>query len=125
MQSEQQFNQLMMQYEQLKNGALDIAAMIEREDYDSAITMLKTREQVFLSCKCMRRYLELTSVQQKEVDKIVEEIKTLELENINKLKSSMETVQLEIAKTQKSQKIHNAYNNDALNANGNILNIEK
>lgn len=125
MQSEQQFNQLMMQYEQLKNGAIDIAAMIEREDYDSAITMLKSREQLFLSCKCIRRYLELTSVQQKEADKIVEEIKTLEQNNIKKLKANMDTVQLELAKTQKSQKIQKAYNSDLSNSNGSILNIEK
>lgn len=125
MQSEQQFNQLMMQYEQLKNGAIDIAAMIEREDYDSAITMLKSREQLFLSCKCIRRYLELTSVQQKEADKIVEEIKTLEQNNIKKLKANMDAVQLELAKTQKSQKIQKAYNSDLSNSNGSILNIEK
>lgn len=125
MQSEQQFNQLMMQYEQLKNGAIDIAAMIEREDYDSAITMLKSREQLFLSCKCIRRYLELTSVQQKEADKIVEEIKTLEHNNIKKLKANMDAVQLELAKTQKSQKIQKAYNSDLSNSNGSILNIEK
>lgn len=125
MQSEQQFNQLMMQYEQLKNGAIDIAAMIEREDYDSAITMLKSREQLFLSCKCIRRYLELTSVQQKEADKIVEEIKTLEQNNIKKLKENMDAVQLELAKTQKSQKIQKAYNSDLSNSNGSILNIEK
>lgn len=125
MQSEQQFNQLMMQYEQLKNGAIDIAAMIEREDYDSAITMLKSREQLFLSSKCIRRYLELTSVQQKEADKIVEEIKTLEQNNIKKLKANMDTVQLELAKTQKSQKIQKAYNSDLSNSNGSILNIEK
>ena len=125
MQSEQQLNQLMMQYEQLKNGAIDIAAMIEREDYDSAITMLKSREQLFLSCKCIRRYLELTSVQQKEADKIVEEIKTLEQNNIKKLKANMDAVQLELAKTQKSQKIQKAYNSDLSNSNGSILNIEK
>ena len=125
MQSEQQFNQLMMQYQQLKNGAIDIATMIEREDYDSAITMLKTREQLFLSCKCIRRYLELTSVQQKEADKIVEEIKALEQENIKNLKANMEAIQLELAKTQKSQKIQKAYNSDFSNSNGSILNVEK
>ena len=105
MQSEQQFNQLMMQYNQLKNGALDIASMIEREDYDSAITMLKNREQIFLSCKCMRRYLELTPIQEKEAEKIFEEIKELELKNIKKLEDGMQKIQLELAKTQKSQKL--------------------
>ena len=125
MQSEQQFNQLMMQYNQLKNGALDIASMIEREDYDSAITMLKNREQIFLSCKCMRRYLELTPVQEKEAEKIFEEIKELELSNIKKLEDGMQKIQLELAKTQKSQKLQNAYSNGALNANGSIINYEK
>ena len=72
MQNQEQFQQLMMQYEQLKNGALDIAKKIEEENFDSAITLIKSREQIILSCKCIRRYLELTPVQQKQVDKIVE-----------------------------------------------------
>lgn len=125
MQSEQQFNQLMMQYQQLKNGALDIAAMIEHEDFDSAITLLKSREQIFLSCKCMRRYLELTAIQQKEADKIFDEIKELELANIKKLEEGMHNIQLELAKTQKSQKLNNAYSMNSLNSNGSIINYEK
>ena len=122
MQSEQQFEQLMMQYEQLKNGAIDIAKMIEREDFDSAITMLKTREQLFLSCKIIKKYLELTSVQQKKADKIFEEIKDLEMKNIKMLEKNMEKVQFELAKTQKSQKLQNAYGN--MNDSGSILNIK-
>ena len=51
MQDEQQFEQLMLQYNQLKNGSVDIARMIAIEDFDSAITMIKNREQLFLSCK--------------------------------------------------------------------------
>jgi hypothetical protein len=125
MQSEQQFNQLMMQYNQLKNGALDIASMIEREDYDSAITMLKNREQIFLSCKCMRRYLELTPIQEKEAEKIFEEIKELELKNIKKLEDGMQKIQLELAKTQKSQKLQNAYSNGGFNNNGSIVNYKE
>ena len=57
MQDEQQFEQLMLQYQQLKNGSLDISRMIDNEDFDSAITMIKSREQLFLSCKCMRKFL--------------------------------------------------------------------
>ena len=51
MQDEKQFEQLMMQYIQLKNGSEDIARMIDNEDFDNAITMIKNREQLFLSCK--------------------------------------------------------------------------
>ena len=123
MQSEQQFQQLMMQYEQLKNGAIDIAGMIEREDFDSAITLIKSRDQLFLSCKCIRRYLELTPVQAKQIDKIVEEIKDLEYKNIKMLEKGMENIQLELAKTQKSQKLQRAYGGND-NTQGSILNLQ-
>jgi hypothetical protein len=125
MQSEDQFNQLMMQYEQLRNGAEDIAKMIEREDFDSAINLLRSREQLFLNCKAIRRYLELTPVQQKQADKIFEEIKELELSNIKKIEKGMEDVQLELARTQKSQKLQQAYNKGNAKINGNFLNIEQ
>ena len=42
MQNEQQFQQLILQYKQLINGAKDIALMIQQEDFDNAITMVKT-----------------------------------------------------------------------------------
>ena len=51
MQDEQQYQQLLMQYKQLKNGAEDIAVMIDKEDYDSAIVMIKHREQIFINKK--------------------------------------------------------------------------
>ena len=59
MQDDKQFEQLMLQYNQLKNSAIDIARMIKNEDFDSALTMINSREGVFLSCKCIRKYLEL------------------------------------------------------------------
>jgi hypothetical protein len=71
-QSEEQFEQLMLQYNQLKNGAEDIHRMILNEDFDSAMTMIQAREDIFLNCKCMRKYLELTPVQQKALDKLAE-----------------------------------------------------
>ena len=74
MQDEKQFEQLMMQYTQLKNGSEDIARMIDNEDFDNAITMIKNREQLFLSCKCMSKYLELTPVQQKAFETLLSAI---------------------------------------------------
>ena len=124
MQSEQQFEQLMMQYQQLKNGALDIARMLEREDFDSAITMIKMRESVFLSCKTIRRYLELTPLQQKKADKIFNEIKELEKRNIETLEKSMEDVKSELARTQKVQKLNKAYGSNNNDSQGSIINFE-
>ena len=82
MQDEKQFEQLIMQYTQLKNGSEDISRMIDNEDFDNAITMIKNREHLFLSCKCIRKYLDLTPVQQKELDTLLDEIRDLELKNI-------------------------------------------
>ena len=124
MQDENQYELLIMQYNQLKNGAEDIAQLIEIEDYDSAITMIKSREKIFLNCKSMRRYLELNPTQQKEVDKLVEEIRTLELKNIKKIEKNMREVQKELTVSQKSQKIQNAYEKNE-GAQGSIVNVEE
>ena len=124
MRNDQQFNQLMLQYEQLKNGAEDIHNMISEEDYDGAITMIKTREPIFLNCKCMRKYLELTPEQEKMADDIVQEIKALEEKNIEDLSLRLEDVKAELKKTQKTEKIQNAYDYDE-NNKGSIVNIQE
>ena len=124
MQSESQYEQLIMQYRQLKNSSEDIARMIEHEDYDNAMTMLKSREKVFLNCKCMRRYLELTPVQQKELDTLLDEIKEAELKNIKRLEKGMKEVQRELKKTQQSQKFQQAYDTQS-DASGSIVNYEE
>ena len=124
MQDEKQFEQLMMQYTQLKNGSEDIARMIDNEDFDNAITMIKNREQLFLSCKCMRKYLELTPVQQKELETLLDEIREQELKNMKKLEQGMEAVQLELKKSQQSQKIQQAYDFNT-DQSGSILNVQE
>ena len=43
MQDEKQYEQLIMQYTQLRNGSEEISRMIDNEDFDTAITMLKSR----------------------------------------------------------------------------------
>ena len=121
-QSEQQYEQLLMQYQQLLQGAQDISVMIDKEDYDSAITMIKAREKMLLSCKCIRNYLELTPVQQKEIDKVFNELKQTEISNIKKLQKGIDEVQQELTKTQKSQKLQQAYGNDYVES---TLDIEK
>ena len=124
MQDEKQFEQLMLQYNQLKNGSEEIHRMIENEDYDSAITMIKSRESVFLNCKCMRKYLELTPVQEKELNALLDELRELELSNIKYLEEGMERIQKELKKTHKTQKIKKAYDFDE-DYKGSILNIKE
>ena len=124
MQDEQQFEQLMMQYRQLKNGAEDINRMILNDDFDNAISMIKAREEIFLNCKCMRKYLELTPVQENELNTLLDELRALELENIKILQNGMDEVQKELKKTQQAEKIHQAYDFDE-NQMGSLINYSE
>ncbi|MBR2431142.1 hypothetical protein IKB17_06755 [bacterium] len=124
MQDEKQFEQLMLQYKQLINGAIDIKKMILNENYDNALSMTKSREEIFLNCKCMRRYLDLTPVQEKELNILLDELRELELDNIKKLSEGMDRVYLELKRSQKSEKIQHAYDFDETHT-GNIINIKE
>ena len=121
MQDKQQFDQLMLQYNQLKNGSEEIHHLIQKEDFDTAMTMLKSREALFLNCKCMRKYLELTPEQELELNTILEEIKTSEMTNIKLLEEGMANVQKELKLSQKNEKIQHAYDFDE-NQKGSIVN---
>ena len=124
MQDEKQFEQLIMQYTQLKNGSEDISRMIDNEDFDNAITMIKNREHLFVRCKCIRKYSRLTHCQQKKLETILDEIKELELKKIKKLEAGKEKIQMELKKSQQSQKFQKAYDFDE-NYRGNIINIQE
>jgi len=123
MRDDKQFEQLMLQYEQLKNGAEDILQMIQEEDFDGAITMIKLREPIFLNCKCMRKYLDLTPEQETKANALFDEIKSLEQRNMDVLSKSMDEVKIELQKTQKAEKIQMAYEFDE-DQKGSIINVK-
>lgn len=124
MQDEKQFEQLILQYTQLKNGSEDIRRMIVNEDFDGAITMIKNREPLFLSCKCMRKYLELTPVQENELNTLLDKIRASEQENMRLIKNGMASVQQELKKTQQNEKIQQAYDFDEQHR-GSIVNYSE
>ena len=121
MQDQQQFEQLMLQYNHLKNGAEEIYRMIANENFDSAMTMIKSRESLFLNCKCMRNYLELTPQQEQELNIILDELRELEMKNIKFLENNMQQVQAELRQSQKTEKIQQAYDFDGIHK-GSIVN---
>ena len=124
MQDENQYEQLILQYNQLKNGSEDIRRMIQNGDLDSAMTMLKSREEIFLNCKCMRKYLELTPVQEKELSKLLDELRESEMENIRMLSKNMTEVQRELKLAQQTEKLQQAYDFDE-DQKGTIINIQE
>ena len=124
MQDQKQFEQLILQYTQLKNGSEDIRRMIQNDDFDNAITMIKTREPIFLNCKCMRKYLELTPVQEKELNILLDELRALEMENIRVLSENMNNVKAELRRAQQNEKIQQAYDFDE-NQMGSLINYSE
>ena len=121
MQDQQQFEQLILQYNQLKSGSEEIKRMIQNEDFDSAITLIKQREPIFLNCKCMRKFLKLTTEQEKELNILLDELKELEMGNIKTLQENMLIVKKELKQVQKTEKIQQAYDFDE-NQSGSIIN---
>jgi hypothetical protein len=121
MQDQQQFEQLILQYNQLKSGSEEIKRMIQNEDFDSAITLIKQREPIFLNCKCMRKFLKLTTEQEKELNILLDELKELEMSNIRTLQENMLIVKKELKQVQKTEKIQQAYDFDE-NQSGSIIN---
>ena len=124
MQDQQQFEQLILQYNQLKSGSELIRDLIEKEDFDTAMTMLKSRESMFLNCKCMRKFLELTPEQEKELNILLDELRTLEMNNIKALEVNLDKVQQELKLTQQNEKIQQAYDFDK-NTKGSIINVSE
>lgn len=124
MQDKQQFEQLILQYTQLKNGSEDIRRMIENENFDDAISMLKTRESVFLNCKCIRKFLELNREQEEELNLLLNELKESELSNIKLLQTNMSNVQRELKLASKVEKFQQAYDFSE-SQKGNIINYKE
>ena len=124
MHDKQQFEQLILQYNHLKSGAEEISRLLKNENYDDAITLLKSREALFLNCKCMRNYLELTPEQNKELETLLDELKTLEMQNIKLLEKSMDAVKAELKTSIKNEKLHQAYDFDE-NIRGTIVNYSE
>lgn len=124
MQDKQQFEQLIMQYTQLKNGAEEIHRMLQSEDYDGALTLIKSRESLFLSCKCIRKYLELNPEEEKILNTLLDELKKLEQENIKILSDNMSAVQRELKKSHQIGKIQQAYDFNE-NYKGSMINYSE
>jgi hypothetical protein len=98
--------------------------MIINESFDSAMTMINSREEIFLNCKCMRKYLDLTPVQEKALNKILDELREMELDNIRLLSQSMVELQQQIKMNQQNEKFQQAYEFDE-NQKGNIINVSE
>ena len=122
---EKQFEQLMLYYNQLKEMAVQISVMLEKESYNDALTMLNNRKRVVREMGLIERYLELKKKKKKVVEDIKKEIMEIEAKNIQKLQTDMEDVKYELDIVSAKVKFRNKYNPyEAEQATGNVINIK-
>ena len=124
MYNDQQFEQLILQYKHLKNGSEEITRLLQNENFDDAITMLNSREALFLNCKCIRNFLELTPKQKEELETLLNELRAIEMQNIKLLEKNMDSVKSELQTSIKTEKLHQAYDFDE-NISGTIINYSE
>ena len=119
---EKQFQQLMMYYNQLKEMAIKISRMLEKELYNDALTMLNHRKRVVTELGLILRYLKMTTKQKQIVEKIKKEILEIEGQNIQKLQKDMEDVKYELDIVSSKVKFRNKYNPyEAEQSSGNVI----
>lgn len=119
---EGQFEQLMLYYSQLKGMAEQIKTMLSKESYNDAITMLQHRERVARELSLMMNYIQLTPEQEQIVSVIKEEVRLLELENIQNLQKEMEDVKYELDVVSSKVRFRHKYNPyETGNATGNVV----
>ena len=119
---EKQFQQLMMYYNQLKEMAIQISRMLEKELYNDALTMLNHRKRVVTELGLILRYLKMTTKQKQIVEKIKKEILEIEGQNIQKLQKDMEDVKYELDIVSSKVKFRNKYNPyEAEQSSGNVI----
>lgn len=117
-----QFNQLMLYYNQLKGMAEELTVMLANESYNEALTMLNNRERVVKELNLILKYIVLTEAQQKTVEAIKEEIRTMEAANIEKLQKDMEDVKYELDVVSSKVRFRHKYNPYEIEAkSGNVV----
>lgn len=124
MQDNQQFEQLLLQYNQLLNGSKDIEQMIDNDDYDTALSFVEKQRDLFLNCKNILSYLDLTDEQKNIVSQIKQELASVTLANMERIKNYMSNVQGEITKMKNLQKFQNAYN-AGMDSSGSLLDFNE
>jgi hypothetical protein len=102
--------------------AEQVKTMLANESYNDAITMLNHRERVAKELSLMLNYMELTPAQEQIVDRLKEEIRVLEVENIAKLQKDMEDVKYELDVVSSKVRFRHKYNPyEAGSSTGNVI----
>lgn len=120
-----QFTQIMLFYDQLNNMADEIHDLINREMFDDILSKLTLHDKVVLQIKLTKKCTKFTEEEQQEIDKIEEQLRVKEKENIELLQANMAVVKKELNSLKLKSKLHKAYGQIPENQHqGSIIDID-
>jgi len=120
-----QYDQLLLFYNQLLNMADDIKSLIEKEMFDEILDKMSTHDKLLIQIKLAKKCTTLTEQEQEEINKLENELKIKEQNNISLLQKNMAEVRVELDKLKFQNKLKKAYNQEYIpQEQGSIIDIE-
>lgn len=104
-----QYDQLIIFYNQLLNMADEIHELVNKEMYDLILDKLSYHDKLLIQVKLAKKCAQLTDKEQEEINRLEDELREKEKENIELLKTSMTAVKLELDRIKLKSKVKKAY----------------
>lgn len=120
-----QFEQLKILYKQILATSVEIKNLIEREDYDEALSRETHKSQLISKVNFVKNTFDLTDFEQSTLRKIVEDIQKQEMENLEILKSLKDDTATKLKALNAKSKITNKYSGDIEPQEGSILDFNE
>lgn len=117
-----QFEQLKLIYNQFFAMAENIKNMVEKEEYNEALSLVNQKEKLLKKLLLVRKAAVLEPEEKEQLKIIEAQLSEKELENINMLRFLHEKVKSELIETNKKLKISNAYSQN-INETGKHVNL--
>lgn len=103
------FKHLEQLYNNIYNVTLEVSALINQGNFEAGIEALNRREILFKECHKIRENIFLLKDEKDQLNELIDKIKSLDVENTQKIMGDKDFIQKEIARITKSQKVISAY----------------
>jgi hypothetical protein len=120
-----QFNQIELIYNQILNLTNEIAVMIENEEYDIASTKLQHKDKLVGQLSIAKKTVNFTAkenLQMQAIEKTIKEKNDTMLADLQKLKVEVAS---ELNATKTKVKLSSAYDHQADNRQGDMIDISE
>ncbi len=107
-----QFEQLLVLYNQIFATSTEVKNLIEKENYDEAISREGHKSQLVDKVAFLKKQLTLSEEEKEAINSINEKILAQEGEVLEKLQNLKQDVAMKLKTTQKQSKLSNVYDKE-------------